>query len=78
MYMTCKHYLGRVLGWEGSNLGYLKKRGLNPEIFWLNWWAFAWASARRALSERAQLILDTVRLSELQASEPKSYWKSVA
>jgi len=65
MYMTYKHYLERVLGWERSKLGFLGKRDLKLEIFWLNWWAFTWASAKRALSEHAQLILDTVRLSEL-------------
>ena len=48
MYMTCKHYLGRVLGWEGSKLGFLGKRGLKPKNFLLNWWVFAWASGKRA------------------------------
>jgi len=48
MYMTCKHYLERVLGWERSKLGFLGEKGLEPENFWQNWWAFAWASAKRA------------------------------
>jgi len=67
MYMTCKHYLERVLGWEISKLEFLGKKGLKPEIFWLNWWVFvlasvpswfwtqfAWASPKQASSERAQ------------------------
>jgi len=35
MYMTCKHYLERVLGWERSKLGILGKKGLKPEIFFI-------------------------------------------
>jgi len=41
MYMTCKHYLGRVLGVERSKLEYLGKRVLKFEDFIHNWWAFA-------------------------------------
>jgi len=41
MYMTCKHYLGRVLGVERSKLECLGKRVLKFEVFFLNWWAFA-------------------------------------
>jgi len=85
MYMTCKHYLERVLGWERSKLGFLGKKRFETRIFltelmnvrlskrqasvpsWF-WTQFAWASAKRAPSEQAQLILDTVRLSESQAS----------
>ncbi len=58
MYMTCKHYLERVLGWERSKLGFMGKKGLKPEVF------FPELMSVR-LSERAQLILDTVCLSEL-------------
>jgi len=29
-------------------LGFLAEKGLKLEFFWLNWWAFAWASAKRA------------------------------
>jgi len=73
MYMTCKHYLERVLGWKRSKLGILGKRDLKLEFFLLNWRAFAWASAKRALSKRAQVILNTVCLSELQASSKRTW-----
>ena len=33
MFLTCKHYLGRVLGLERSKLGFLGKKGLKPEVF---------------------------------------------
>jgi len=33
MYMTYKHYLERVLGWERSKFGVLGEKGLKPEIF---------------------------------------------
>jgi len=33
MYMTCKHYLERVLGWERSKLGFLGENGLKPKFF---------------------------------------------
>ena len=33
MYMTCKYYLGRVLGLERSKLGCLGKKGLKLEVF---------------------------------------------
>jgi len=59
-------------------IGIFWKKGLKTQKFWLSWWAFAWASAKRALSERAQLILDIVRLSELQANKPSRFWTQVA
>jgi len=33
MYLTCKHYLERVLGGERSKLGFLEKKGLKLEVF---------------------------------------------
>jgi len=71
MHMTCKHYLERVLGWERSKLGFLGKKGLKPEISSLNWWAFGWASSKRAsLVDSGHNSLERAP-SELQASEPK-------
>jgi len=34
MYMTCNHYLERILGWERSKLGFLGENGLKPEVFY--------------------------------------------
>jgi len=64
---TCKLHLGRVLSVGGSKLESLGKRVLKFEVFFLNCWAFAQASSERTSSERAQALLDTVRLSELRA-----------
>jgi len=82
MYMTCKHYLGHVLGVERSKLECLGKRVLKFEIFLLNWWVFAWASAKRAL-KRACPVDSGHRLlerapSELQVNKPSWFWTQVA
>jgi len=80
MYMTCKHYLGRVLGLERSKLGCLGIKGLKLKVFFPELMSvrlsepsasckracpvdYGQSSLERAVSERAQLILDTVRLS---------------
>jgi len=54
MYMSCKHYLGRVLGVERSKLECLTKRVLKFEVFFFR-------TDERSL-KRA--------ISELQASVP--------
>ena len=51
MYMTCKHYLGRVLGVERSKLECLGKRVLKFEVFFSRTYE---RSLKRAISERAQ------------------------
>jgi len=66
MYMTCKHYLGRVLSVERSKLECLGRRVLKFEVF------FSWIderSLKRAISELQasvpRSLLDTVHLREL-------------
>jgi len=70
MHMTNKHYLGRILSVERSNMECLRKRVLKFEVF------FFWThecSLKRALSEPQasvpRSLLDTVRLSELWANK---------
>jgi len=46
MYMTYKHLWDEFWGIERSKFGIFGENGLKPEIFWQNWWAFAWASAK--------------------------------
>jgi len=65
MYMTCKHYLGRVLGVERSKLECLGKRVLKFEVFFKT----DERSLKRAINELQASVpgslLDTVRLSDL-------------
>jgi len=59
---------------EDQNWDFWGKGVWNPKIF-------DWAdecSLERALSERAQLILDTGRLSEIQANKPSWFWTEFA
>ena len=39
-YMTCKHLWEEFWAFERSKFGILGEKGLKPETFWHNWWAF--------------------------------------
>jgi len=78
MYMTSKHYLERVLGWERSKLGFLGEKSLKPENFWLNWWAFTWASAKRACPVDSGHSSLERAVSELQANVTSGFWTEFA
>jgi len=41
MYMTCKHLWDKFWAFERSKFGILGEKGLKPDFFWQNWWAFA-------------------------------------
>jgi len=41
MYMTCKPLWDEFWAFERSKFGILGEKGLKPETFWQNWWAFA-------------------------------------
>jgi len=82
MYKTCKHLLGRVWAFERLKFGILGEKRLKPETFWHSWWALAWASSKWACKRASPIGSGYMSLerapSEIQASEPRSYWKLVA
>jgi len=83
MYMTCKHYLERVLGWERSKLGFMGKKGLKPEVFFFPELMSICLSQPSASSKRAcpvdsgHSLLERA-VSELQANVTSGFWTQFA